>query len=98
MYLDITFKKCYNFDNSFFNGKAHIHGIAVEKNNNPIVGSSSNSFFAFLLTDFKEKRLYYSPMYGMSKKKKKHLYLLQYKVSYRNETGPNHHGLLSTSV
>ena len=32
------------------------------------------------------------------KKKKKHRYLFQYKLSNRNETGTNHHGLLSTSV
>ena len=32
------------------------------------------------------------------RKKKKHPYLFQYKLSYRNETGSNHHGLLSTSV
>ena len=45
-------------------------------------------------------------MYSRSKKKKKkkkkkktkHPYLLQYKLSYRNETGTNHHGLLPTSV
>ena len=32
------------------------------------------------------------------KRKKEHPYLFQYKLSYRNETGTNHHGLLSTSV
>ena len=32
------------------------------------------------------------------KKKKKHPYLFQYKLSYRNETGTNHHGFLSISV
>ena len=32
------------------------------------------------------------------KKKKKHPYLFQYKLSYRNETHTNHHGLMSTSV
>ena len=32
------------------------------------------------------------------KKKTKHPYLFQYKLSYRNETGTNHHGLISTSV
>ena len=32
------------------------------------------------------------------KKKKKNHYLFQYKLLYRNETGTNHHGLLSTSV
>ena len=32
------------------------------------------------------------------KRKTKHLYLFQYKLSYRNETGTNHHGLLSTSI
>ena len=44
-------------------------------------------------------------MYSRSKKKKKkkekkkkHPKLFQYKLSYRNETGTNHHGLLSTSV
>ena len=38
-------------------------------------------------------------MYSRSKKKKtKHPYLFQYKLLYRNETGANHHGLLSTSV
>ena len=31
-------------------------------------------------------------------KKSKHPYLFQYKLSYRNETGINHHRLLSTSV
>ena len=29
---------------------------------------------------------------------KKKTYLFQYKLSYRNETGNNHHGLVSTSV
>ena len=28
----------------------------------------------------------------------KNFYLFQYKLSYRNETGTNHHGLVSTSV
>ena len=38
-------------------------------------------------------------MYSRKKKKKtKHFYLFQYKLSYRNETGTNHHGLLSTSI
>ena len=41
-------------------------------------------------------------MYSRSKKKKKkgkkHPYLFQYKLSYKNETSTNHHGLLSTSV
>ena len=39
-------------------------------------------------------------MYSRSKKKKKkkHPYLFQYKLSYRNETGSNHHGLLSTLI
>ena len=39
-------------------------------------------------------------MHSRSKKKekKKHPYLFQYKLSYRNETGTNHHGLVSTSV
>ena len=32
------------------------------------------------------------------KRKKKHLYLFQYKLSYRKETGTSHHGLLPTSV
>ena len=32
------------------------------------------------------------------RERKKHLFLFQYKLSYRNETGINHHGLLSTSV
>ena len=27
-------------------------------------------------------------------KKREHPYLFQYKLSYRNETGTNHHGLL----
>ena len=31
-------------------------------------------------------------------KKKAHPILLQCKLSYRNETGTNHHGLVSTSV
>ena len=31
------------------------------------------------------------------KKKKEHPYLFPYKLPYRNETGTNHHGLLSTS-
>ena len=36
---------------------------------------------------------------GQKKKKKpKHRYLFQYKLSYKNETGTNHYGLLSTSV
>ena len=29
-------------------------------------------------------------------KKSKNPYLFQYKLSYRNETGTNHHGLVST--
>ena len=36
---------------------------------------------------------------GQKKKKKtKHPYLLQCKLSYRNETGSNHHGWLSISI
>ena len=35
-------------------------------------------------------------MDNRSKKKTKHPYLFQYKLLYRNETGTNHHGLLST--
>ena len=31
-------------------------------------------------------------------KNMEHPYLLQYKLSYKNETGPNHHELLSTSL
>ena len=31
-------------------------------------------------------------------KKTKHAYLFQHKLSYRNETGTNHHGLVSTLV
>ena len=34
----------------------------------------------------------------VGQKKTKHPYLFQYKLSYRNETGTNHHGLVSTSV
>ena len=49
---------------------------------------------------------WHSEMLGISfrsctvsqKKKKKHPYLFQYKLSYRNGTGTNHHGLLLTSV
>ena len=38
-------------------------------------------------------------MYSGSKKEKnKYPYLFQYKLSYRNETGTNHHGFLSTSI
>ena len=33
-----------------------------------------------------------------SKKKKKKISLFQFKSSYRNKTGTNHHGLLSTSI
>ena len=29
---------------------------------------------------------------------KKNIYLFQHKLSYGNETGTNHHGLLSTTV
>ena len=36
-------------------------------------------------------------MYSRSKKTK-HPYLFQYKLSYRNETGNNHYGLVSTPV
>ena len=32
------------------------------------------------------------------KKKKEHSYLFQYKSTYRNETGTNHHGSLSTII
>ena len=32
------------------------------------------------------------------RKKKKHLYLFQYNLSHRNETGTYYHGLLSTSI
>ena len=32
------------------------------------------------------------------KKKTKHPYLFQCKLSHRNETGTNHHGLLSTLI
>ena len=32
------------------------------------------------------------------RKNKKHPYLFQYKLLYRNENGINHHGLMSTSV
>ena len=35
---------------------------------------------------------------GQEQNKTKHPYLFQYKLLYRNETGTNHHGLLSTSV
>ena len=37
---------------------------------------------------------------GQKKRKKnpKHPFLFQYKLSYRNETGTNHHGLVSASV
>ena len=35
---------------------------------------------------------------GQRKKKKKHRYLFQYKLSYRNKTGTNLHGLLSTLI
>ena len=34
---------------------------------------------------------------GHKKKKTKHTYLFQYKLSCRNETDTNHNGLLSTS-
>ena len=37
-------------------------------------------------------------VYSSSKKKTKHPLLFQYKLSYRNETRTNHHGLVSTSV
>ena len=42
-------------------------------------------------------------MYSQSKKKEeeeetKYLYLFQCKLSYKNDTGSNHHGLLFTSV
>ena len=40
-------------------------------------------------------RLY---MYSSSKKKRNTPYLFQYKLSYRNETGANHHGLVSTLI
>ena len=32
------------------------------------------------------------------KKKTKHPYLLQYKLSYKNKTGTNHHGLLKNKL
>ena len=34
----------------------------------------------------------------VGQKQAKHPYLFNYKLSYRNETGTNHHGLLSTSI
>ena len=37
-------------------------------------------------------------MCTVGQKKKKLLYLFQYKLSYRNETGANHRGLQSTLV
>ena len=37
-------------------------------------------------------------MYMRSKRKTKHPYLFQYKLSYRNEVVTNHHGLLPTSI
>ena len=37
-------------------------------------------------------------MYSGSKKKMNRSYLFQYKLSYRNETGANNHGLLFTSI
>ena len=43
------------------------------------------------------RQLNFTCMYSRSKKMK-HLHLFQYKLSYRNETGTNHHGLLSTSI
>ena len=36
--------------------------------------------------------------FQMYSRSKKHPYLFQYKLSYSNETGANHHGLLSTSI
>ena len=45
-------------------------------------------------------RILYMYIYSSSKKKKKKKppYLFQYKLSYRNETGTNHHGLVSTLI
>ena len=45
-----------------------------------------------------KKKKYSKQKKKKKKKKKKPPYLFQYKLSYRNETGSNHHGKLSTSV
>ena len=42
--------------------------------------------------------LQFQAMYSSSNKKRNTRYLFQHKLSQRNETGTNHHGLLSTSV
>ena len=46
--------------------------------------TSTNHCMSYMVQQFKEKT--------------KHPYLFQYKLSYRNETGINHHGLVSISV
>ena len=52
-----------------------------------------DALFVFLVT-IKELRLV--KICSVVQKKTKYPYLFQYKLSYRNETGTNHHGLLST--
>ena len=57
------------------------------------------SYYTFDIKGF-NKRCTSVPdrLYSKSKEKMKHPYLFQYKLSYKNETGTNHHGLVSTSV
>ena len=55
-----------------------------------------NTFFAHTYKSYlcwKNNETIYS-----RSKETKHSYLFQYKLSYKNETGTNHHGLFSTSV
>ena len=45
------------------------------------------------------EKVCFSYLQSVKKKKKRNVsYLFQYKLSYKNEIGSNHHGLLFTSV
>ena len=60
--------------------------------------------FAFIFNQYDKSPAFLDPnlctLYSWSKKEKekKNTYLIQCKLSYRDETGTNQHGLLSTLV
>ena len=59
-----------------------------------------DSYFCYLCMRWKLPNIICTVGQKKKKKKerKKHPYLFQLKLSYINETGTNHHGLLSISV
>ena len=71
---------------AYLNDRSKFHGI-------------SRHFMEIVNDHILKLLIHHCKIYVQSvKKKTKHPYLFQYKLSYRKETGTNHHGLLSTSV